>query len=352
MTTQIRQVIAKVTGEENFEKHLSVITGHVQTIDKEFYKSAIDKVQTFFERFILPEILKLSELEAANIDKLYRKLDLNKLYVDKQKKGGKVIQKLRLRPKDIYESDWFKRLREIETSGVKFCKQFNITKLGMTDQVKEVVNNNLSGARLFKFLGRTILEDCTYSGTGELKVIAGAFAIREFCKKITEIILSPMYDVHKYMENHWQDQISKVLNTKLAAEVPDKPYISDDDVRGILYDYVLFTYRLELTGSPAELTKILKKNMKFSQLEDITASQLATIVEKFNLESVGESATKMQSLTIETLKELDKADTDEDISKTFSGALNKIYNIFVDTKKEEVEEKETPEGDLPEDVFA
>jgi hypothetical protein len=161
-----------------------------------------------------------------------------------------------------------------------------------------------------------------------------------------------MYDVHKYMENHWQDQISKVLNTKLAAEVPDKPFISDDDVRGILYDYVLFTYRLELTGSPAELTKILKKNMKFSQLEDVTASQLATIVEQFNLESVGESATKMQSVTIETLKELDKADSDEDISKTFSGALNKIYNMFVDTKKEKAEEKETPEGDLPEDVFA
>ena len=82
MATQIRQVIARVTGEENFEKHLSVITGQVQTIDKEYYKAAIAKVQTFFERFILPEIMKLSELEAVNINRLYRKLDLNKLYVN------------------------------------------------------------------------------------------------------------------------------------------------------------------------------------------------------------------------------------------------------------------------------
>ncbi len=359
MTTQIKQVIAKVTGREDFDKHLSLITGQIQTIDKAFYIEAVKKIQTFYKSFIAPEVKKLSESELQNLERLYKKLNLDALYVDKRKKNGKIVQKLRLRPKDIYDSEWFVRLREIEKSGSKFCKQFNVTKQGITEDVKTIINSNLTGARLFKFLGRSIVEDCGYSGQGELKVVFGAFAIREFCKKITEIILTPMYDVDRYMITHWNPKISEVLNTQVAHELKaaDKPHISDEDVRRILFDYVLFSYRLEITGSPAELTKILKKNMKMTQLDNISASELATIVEQFNLTSVGDSAKKMQEIAIEALKELDNTSSEDDITKTFSGTLNKIYNTFMEPKKgEEAESSETHANselpELPEDVFA
>lgn len=358
MSVQIKQVIAKATGNVNYEDALKMITGPVMTIDKEFYLKQLSNIQIYFEKFILPEIKKLSEQEAIKLDRLYRQVDLSKVYVTRVKKSGKKTQKLRLHPQDIYNSEWFQNLRIIQKNGIKFCKQFNITKLGITDSVKEIINGNMQAARLFKFLGRTVLEDCTYSGNGELKVIAAAFAIREFTKKITEIVLTPMYDVRKYMETHWRDEISQVLNTRLSEET-GKMGITDDSVRDALYTYVLFQYRLEVTNSPAEITKLLKKNLQFSQLDNFSASDLATIIEGFNLKAIDgniESIEKLQNVAVKTLKDLDAEPKEgEEGGKKFTNALTSILELFNNDPMPEENDSEDEDdkkmNDLPEDVF-
>jgi hypothetical protein len=188
---------------------------------------------------------------------------------------------------------------------------------------------------------------------------AAAFAIREFTKKITEIVLTPMYDVRKYMETHWRDEISQVLNTKLSEET-GKMSITDDAVRDALYTYVLFQYRLEVTNSPTEITKLLKKNLQFSQLDNFSASDLATIIEGFNLKAIDgntDSIEKLQNVAVNTLKDLDAEPKEgEEGGKKFTNALTSILELFNNDPMPEEDDDSDEEDDkkiddLPEDVF-
>jgi hypothetical protein len=352
MSTRIHSAISRATGIKNYQDVLAKVTGHYMSLDKETYTREIGKIIMMFEKCILPEIKKLNEKEATTIEKLFNKLDLKHLTKTKTKKSGKVSTSWRLRPKEIYESEWFKQLRTIENNAMSFCKQFGIETSGITDEVKKGIEENINSAKITKFLGRTILEDSIYSGKGELKVVQAAFVIREYSKKITEIILTPMYDVKNYMKNHWIPQIDQVLNLKITEET-GKEEITLDDIQEYLYSYILLEYRLEVTGSTAEATKVIMDTLSVTDSEKFSASNLATVIERFKLDDIknGDNIKKFAGMAAAELK---KISNNEDITpEEILRDLDAIINANPEPENDQNESAENPsKEDLPEDVFS
>ena len=352
MSIQIQSAIGKATGIKNYTDVLAKVTGNIMSIDKSTYVNEINKIKSMYEKCLLPEIKNLSQKHAADITVLYTDLDLNTLTVTKKRKSGRVSTNWRIRPKDIYDSKWFRQLREYENSATTFCKQFHITSAKVSEETKEIVKTNPGAVKAFKILGRSISEDIEFNTTTNesVNVVKSAFVIMEFMKKLTEIILTPMYDVKSFMKKHWLPQIDQVLNLKVLEET-GKNIITSEDIHQYLYSYVVLEYRLAITGSTAEATKIIMDTLSMTDSDKLSPSNLATVVENFKLDEM-ENNGNIKKFTALAVEELKKIGENEDISP--EEIIKNIEKIFAESDKPtdvEVPKPEEPEN-LPEDVFA
>lgn len=346
MSIQIQKVVGKATGITNYNEILARVTGHIMSIDKDTYFNAIKKIKLMYENCLTPVIKSLNEKTFETLQTQYKKLNLNELTVVKIKKSGKTTTNWRIKPQDIYNSEWFKTLREIENGATNFCKQFSITRAGFSDETKKIIQENPNTVKTFKLLGRRINEDVEYDKDSKLKIVEAGYIIVQYCKKITEIILTPMYDVKTYMKNHWINQINDVLNLNIKEET-DKTDITIDDIQDYLYSYMLLEYRLNITGSTSEATKIIMNTLSVTDSEKFSASSLATVIDRFNLENISGSSNIKRFAQL-TSQELRKIGENKNISpEEILQDLDKIFNL----DEEEVKEKKTEE-DLPEDIFS
>ena len=147
--SRLDKTIIKFSGAKNYMDQLAQVTGHMNSIDETFYTQQISIVKSTYTS-IINELKKHSKESGMLLDFItiieaeYKKLNLNELYHDvikKAKKGKpeKKIHKVRITPKDIYESKWFKLIVDLEKTAADLIGQFGIESNKMSDSHKEII---------------------------------------------------------------------------------------------------------------------------------------------------------------------------------------------------------------------
>lgn len=330
MSIRIDKTIARVSGSTNYMKDLSQVTGNMNSIDKEFYLNQIAKIKTTYENGI---VKVLEEIEANDIveklKKAYAELDLNKIYVKKEhKKTKKISMKIRLTPKDIYQSTWFKLLREIESSATEIFNQFSLEGKELGEKQQEIIAKNHDAVDVFKFYGKTITED---------NVPKAVVICKKFTNNILEILLTPMYDCMGYIQKHWLDQINQAVGAEVQKKT-GKNNITQDEIQKYLYTFILAKYRFDITGSSEQFTNALLKSISEYEVADLDAGRFLDVIENFNLDSINGSEQLKQMAEL-AKDEMRKILSKEDISPSeILKDVEKFLSVDEEPKKEEAEQ--------------
>ena len=187
---------------------------------------------------------------------------------------------------------------------------------GMTDTQK-VINENRDTLEAFKFYNVSVT-------TGD--VCAAVFISREHIGKIIEIILTPMYNVKKYMADHWLEQIDKVVGAKIKEEIGTDETVSREEVQNYIYTFILAKYRLEMTGKPDQFTKILLKSISQFDVAKTSPARLLNIIDSLKLEEIDNNKgikemTQLAKAEIQKIAE-NKEVTPQDILKDIDALLS------------------------------
>ena len=342
----IDRTIAKYSGSANYMDQLAVITGHINTINEEYYTNQIMIVKKTYLSIIdkLNTYSKMTEKLKTFINvisKEYVNLNLDALYEDKEKiktkkgtKKVKKIHKVRITPRDIYESKWFKLVSEIETLSADLIGRFNITGSKMTEEhLTTIKDENVLST--FTFYDIPVDND---------EITSLIFICSKFLNRLIEILLTPMYDVKAYMNAHWMEKIDEVLGVELKGKI-DGP-ITQEDVKNYVYSFVITKYRLELTSDTEEFAKSLIKTLDPLTVGGANPARFINLIDSIKMDEIegSKGVKKMVGLARE---ELIKLSTKENIQP--SEIINDINNILnCDVEEEDVKVEEQVE---PDDVF-
>jgi hypothetical protein len=288
------------------------------------------------------------------IEAEYKKLNLNELYHDvikKAKKGKpeKKIHKVRITPKDIYESKWFKLIVELEKTSADLIGQFGIESNKMSDSHKEIIEKEPIIVDTHTFYGIKVNTD---------EITGMVFATSKFINKAIEILLTPMYDVKAHMDKNWLPQIDEVLGVQLKEKLGDKAKdvpITEEDIKHYVYTFILTKYRLELTGNTGEFAKTLMKSLDSSVIGSCNPARFINLIDGLKLDEVEDNKGVKKVVEL-ARKELIKVSENQDIKP--ADLLNDINEILSygdkeddDENNEKEDSKNEEEKEEMEDIF-
>ena len=355
--SKLDKTIIKFSGAKNYMDQLAQITGHMNSIDEKFYNQQMEMVRNTYSS-IIKELKKYASESGLLSDFItvieaeYKKLKLDVLYHDvikKSKKAGKPEKKqhkVRITPKEIYESKWFKLLVELEKTAADLVGQFGIESNKMTDAHKEILKKEPIIVNVHTFYGIKVNTD---------KITGTIFITAKFINKIIEVLLTPMYDVKTHMNNNWMPQIDAVLGVQLKEKLGDKAKdipITQEDIKDYVYTFLLTKYRLELTGNTGEFAKTLMKSLDSSVIGSVNPARFINLIDGLKLDEIQDNKGVKKVVEL-ARKELVKVSENQDIKP--ADLLNDINEILSygdkEDSEEEHKEEEKPEQDV-EDVFA
>lgn len=337
MSIRIDKTIAKVSGSSNYMGDLAQITGNMNTIDKIFYLKQVEQIKSSYENAIL-KVLK--EIEANEIikklEQAYVEIDLDKIYVEKEHKKSKTKKsntkkttfKIRLTPKDIYKSNWFKLLREIESSATEVYNQFSLEGKELGEKQLEIIAKNRDSVDVFKFYGKKITDE---------NVCKAVIVCKKFVNKILEIILTPMYDCKGYIEKHWVDQINQAVGAEVQKQT-GKNTITQSEIQQYLYTFILAKYRFNITESSEQFTSVLLKSISEYEVADLDAGRFLDVIENFKLDQI-EGSEQLKQMAELAKDEMRKILSKENISPSeILKDVEKFLNVEEQQPVEEVEQ--------------
>ena len=350
--SRLDKTIIKFSGAKNYMDQLAQVTGHMNSIDETFYNQQINIVKSTYSS-IINELKKYSKESGMLLDFItimeaeYKKLNLNELYHDvvkKAKKGKpeKKIHKVRITPKDIYESKWFKLIVDLEKTAADLIGQFEIESNKMSEAHKTIIEKEPIIVDTHKFYGIKVIDD---------NITATIFATSKFINKAIEILLTPMYDVKAHMDKNWLPQIDEVLGVQLKEKLGDKAKdvpITEEDIKHYVYTFILTKYRLELTGNTGEFAKTLMKSLDSSIIGSCNPARFINLIDGLKLDEVEDNKGVKKVVEL-ARKELIKVSENQDIKP--ADLLNDINEIlsYGDKEDEDDSEKKDSENEKEED---
>lgn len=324
--SKIDKIICKYSGSKNYMDQLAKVTGHIFNVNREYYTAQIKNVKSCYQ-VIISELNKYhtEQLDTfvIKISKAYKKINLDLLFHDVIKKQ-KTVNKVRIYPKDIYNSEWYRLLNELGKKITDVVEQFNIKQEECTSEQKELMKDQ-NFIDSFRFMDIKIdNKDITKS----------IYIISKFLDKITDIILTPMYNVQKYINEHWLDEIDNAFNLKTAGI--NQP-LTQEEIKEYLVNFVNIKYRMDITGNAADLTKILMNNVDLNKLNDLEPSKFINIIDGIKGEYVNNNKNikKMIDIVKEKVNDIDKGKFD---IVSFMNEINSsLEETETDVKSEQTE---------------
>ena len=353
--SKLDKTIVKFSGAKNYMDQLAQVTGHMNSIDENFYTQQIGIVKSMYSS-IIKELNKYSANSGllhdfiVVIEDEYKKVNLNELYHDVIKKGkkgkaDKKQHKVRIIPKDIYNSKWFKMIVELEKTAADLMGQFEIESNKMSEAHKNIIEKEPIIVDTHTFYGIKIDND---------NITGSIFVTAKFINKVIEIILTPMYDVRTHMDKNWLPQIDDVLGVELKKKLGEKSKdipITEEDIKNYVYTFLLTKYRLELTGNTGEFAKTLMKSLDSSVIGSVNPARFIHLIDGLKLDEIEDNKGVKKVVEL-ARKELIKVSENQDIKP--ADLLNDINEILSYGDKEDSDEevKEEKKEQEEEDIFA
>ena len=327
MRTKIDRVISKVSGSSDYMGDMARITGNIKTVDKEYYTQRLKMIDSTFR--VIQKELEIHIEHSSYLkqylqmaDEQYKLLDiLNPYSKQVNKKNKKIKYKLRLTPKSLYESEWFKLVKKLETVSASLCQQFEIEKITIGEKQEKIFQENPDTVNAFKFFDLLITDP---------KVYQSVYISHTYINKILEIVLSPAYDAKKFIVNHWMPQIDEIIGSQVESEQE----MTRSDIQNFVYTFVLAKYRLDLTSNSEEFTKVLLQSMSETNIVDMDAGRFLNVIDNINLDKL-DKKDNIYKFAEATKSEIQKIMNGEKINPT--EILKDIEKILDDTQIEEVE---------------
>lgn len=327
MRTKIDRVISKVSGSSDYMGDMARITGNIKTVDKEYYTQRLKMIDSTFR--VIQKELEIHIEHSSSLkqylqmaDEQYKLLDiLNPYSKQVNKKNKKIKYKLRLTPKSLYESEWFKLVKKLETVSASLCQQFEIEKITIGEKQEKIFQENPDTVNAFKFFDLLITDP---------KVYQSVYISHTYINKILEIVLSPAYDAKKFIVNHWMPQIDEIIGSQVESEQE----MTRSDIQNFVYTFVLAKYRLDLTSNSEEFTKVLLQSMSETNIVDMDAGRFLNVIDNINLDKL-DKKDNIYKFAEATKSEIQKIMNGEKINPT--EILKDIEKILDDTQIEEVE---------------
>lgn len=340
MATRIDKTISKFSGVKNYMEQLAVVTGNINSLDETFYTDKIKCVKKTFE-LLIDEFKKMNSPEVQRLIKVFSAKPIDKLenlYVDIMKKGKtKPKHKPRIRPQEIYDSEWFGIVKEIEKNSAEMIEQFQIESVKPTEEQLNIITTNHNVVESYKYY---CIEFNTDNAESLTKLI---WMSSKYTNMIIDIILTPMYDVNKFMANHWMQQIDNTLGLELQKQ--KKHPITTDDVRKYLYLFVITKYRLEMTKSPDAFIGMLTKSVDHEILGATNPARFLNLLDTLKLDEIKDKE-GIKKMTEIAKNEIKKITENKDIKP--SEILKDIEELLSYGDKDEEEKEELKDKD---DVF-
>lgn len=317
--SKIDKIICKYSGSKNYMDQLAKVTGHIFNVNREFYTSQIKNVKSCYQ-VIISELNKYQSERLTTfitkINKAYKKLNLDLLFHDVVKKQ-KTVNKVRIYPKDIYNSEWYTLLNELNKDIINVVEQFNIKQEECTAEQKELMKDPIF-VDSFRFMDIKI---------DNKEITKSIYTISKFLDRITDIILTPMYNVKKYIDEHWLDEIDNAFNLKTSGI---KQPLSQDEIKEYLVNFVNIKYRMDITGNAADLTKVLMNNLDLNKLNDLEPSKFINIIDGIKGEYINSNKNikKMVDVIKEKVNDIDKGKFD------IVSFMNEINSSLDETEQE------------------
>ena len=354
MATRIDKTISKFSGVKNYMEQLALVTGNINSLDETFYTDKINCVKKTYQ-LIIDEFNKLNISEAKNFSKVFNDKPingLNDLYIDIKKKD-KTRHKPRIRPQEIYESSWFESVKELEKNSAEMMEQFAIESPNISEEQLKIIKTNHNLIEIYKFYGAGFDDGTGDSSKGVIK--GGAeynksltkliYLSSKYANMIIDVILTPMYDVHKFMDKHWMPQIDSTLGLELQKQKQHP--ITTEDIKKYLYLFVVTKYRLEMTKSPDAFVNILTKSVDHEVLGSANPARFLNLLDTLKLDDIKDKE-GIKKMTEIAKNEIKKITENKDIKP--SEILKDIEELlsYGDKEDEPEEPKEEQEKD---DVF-
>lgn len=327
MKSKIDRVITKVSGSSDYMGDMARITGNIKTVDKEYYTQRLKMIDNTFNVIQKELDIHIQNSKSLNqyiqlTNEHYKTLDILNPYMKQtNKKSKKIKYKLRLTPQVLYESEWFKMIKKLETIAASLCQQFEIDKIAITEKQEKIFKENPDTVEAFKFFDLLVTDP---------KVYQSIYISHTYINKILEIILSPAYDAKKFIINHWMPQIDEIIGSKIESEEE----MTRSDIQNFVYTFVLAKYRLDLTSNSEEFTKVLLQSMSETNIVDMDAGRFLNVIDNINLEKL-DKKDNIYKFAEATKTEIKKIMNGEKINPT--EILKDIEKILDDTQIEEVE---------------
>ena len=341
MATRIDKTISKFSGVKNYMEQLAMVTGNINSLDESWYTDKINCVRKTFE-LIIEEFKKMNIDEHVRLSKVFNEKPingLNNLYIDVKKKD-KTRHKPRIRPQEIYDSNWFECVKELEKNAAEMMEQVLIESAKVSEEQLKVIQTNHNVVDTFKFYGVGFEIDTVGHNEALTKLI---YMTSKYANMIIDIILTPMYDVNKFMDKHWMSQIDTTLGLELQKKKQHP--ITTEDIKKYLYLFVITKYRLELTKSPDAFVNILTKSVDHEILGSANPARFLNLLDTLKLDDIKDKE-GIRKMTEIAKNEIKKITENKDIKP--SEILKDIEELLSYGEREETEEKDEQDKD---DVF-
>lgn len=335
-STKIDRVITRVSGSTDYMGDISKITGNINTVDKEYYMSRLKIVENTFN--VIIKELQTHANKSETLDEFaelllnqYNILELQAPYKKRtNNNGGKVRYKLRLSPRNIYESMWFTNLRNLETTAASLTEQFDIEGIKITDKQEKIFKEQPELVRVYTFYDLPLTDPTVYQTV---------YICHRYTNKILEIILSPAYDAKNYIVNHWLPQIDEIIGSKIESEED----MTRSDIQNFVYTFVLAKYRLDLTSNSEEFTKVLLQSMSENNIAEMDAGRFLNIIEGINLDKLDKKE-NIYKFAEATKTEIQKIVSGEKVNP--SEILKDIERILDTGAEDDIEEATSEVEDI------
>ncbi len=296
--------INQISGQNDYMEQLAKVTGNINTIDMEMYKAVISKcskcdfnLKILSKRFIENKDLdNTSKQLFEDFLKYQEEYDIsNKTFAMKIRKTSKKTKKpkppreivdIKHTPVEVFKSDWFTKVREIEKLTRKYLKLL----FGKIDNMEELTQDNFT--ELWK--SRDDLNDISYFAgihvtEGDSKIFMNIVNSYKCSRIIINEFLNPMYDVRKTIEKN-EHIIMRAFKSKPMQQLSGEGVVTSvEDVINILEKFIIAKYRATISGNNKYYVKLFTQLIDPESSAEMEGTKFLDIMEQLNFEELGKN---------------------------------------------------------------
>lgn len=303
---QLEKSITSLCGPEYMDQ-LSQVTGDVNFIDLDLYKSVVDMICkcNLNLLILLDRIKRLHPKDCKEIDLILKHFDEQVKLMDFEHKA--VVPKPRnpkvmdvanaYIPRNLISTPWFNDIRLMEKNVYNFINSTFLSTEHLTKT--DVKRQEISHTYTWEAFSKILSDNPTISSSYRIFGISIAenqetydyfMKIQHNANQIINALMRPMYDVEGKIEKNWDKKLSKIFKTVEEKVIPGKKQEMDKEfVIKLLVQFVCAKYRSDITGNPKYFSQMLRGGDD-AMMSKINGSRFLDIMDMINTDQMDPSS--------------------------------------------------------------